>query len=140
MHYLALLPLPVLALAACAPVEAPEKPTPAGCPVLADRNWHAWIDRMPGPGATPTLNISGEVDLPTPGYAVLLEEGPADRAMPPGLHFTLEARPPGGMTTQVVTKTAVRYREPTPYPRIRQIVIACGDRTLVTIPDVSITE
>ncbi|WP_428027968.1 hypothetical protein [Altererythrobacter sp.] len=118
----------------------PDTPAVKGCPVLESRNWHAWIDRMPGPGSKPTLNITGEVDLPTPGYSVSLTAGPADRAMPPGLRFRLEAKSPDGMVPQVVTPTEVRYREVTPYPRIREIIIGCGDTVLATIPDVTITE
>lgn len=95
---------------------------------------------MPGPDATPTLNISGEVDLPTPGYTTILRAGPADRMMPPGLRFRLETGAPQGIVTQVVTPTEVRYRQPTPHDRIREIMIRCGDRTLATIPDVMITE
>ncbi|MBD3729959.1 MAG: hypothetical protein IE933_09655 [Sphingomonadales bacterium] len=121
--------------------EADMPPAPiADCPVSASRNWHAWVDKMPGPGATMTLNISGEVDMPTPGYAVVLKAGPADRMMPPGLRFKLEATPPDGMVTQVITPTQVSYREATSYAKIREILIGCGDGTLATIPDVTITE
>ena len=126
-------------LAGCVPVD--DAPPPASdCPVSDSRNWHAWIDRMPGPGSKPTLHISGEVDLPTPGYQVSLKPGPADRAMPPGQRFTLETRAPDGMVAQVITPTEVRYRGPATYPRYREIIIGCGGSALVTIPDVMVTE
>ncbi|WP_338446028.1 hypothetical protein V5F89_12855 [Pelagerythrobacter marensis] len=127
-------------LAGCAPVgETPPRPA-TDCPVSDSRNWHAWVDRMPGPGSKATLNISGEVDLPTPGYSVSLRAGPADRAMPPGQRFALEATPPDGMVAQVVTPTEVRYRAPADYPHYREIIVGCGSTTLVTIPDVMIAE
>ncbi|MEW4448225.1 hypothetical protein [Qipengyuania sp. JC766] len=129
-----------LSLAACTTYGEGQDERAEGCPAYDSRNWTAWIDRMPGPGSRPTLNISGEVDMPTPGYTVRLVAGPADRAQPPGLRFRLEATASDGMVTQVITPTEVRYREPTPYSRIREIIITCGDGTLATIPDVMITE
>lgn len=137
--------LAILGTAGCASAsneDLPPMPTSpaADCPVSASRNWHAWIDKMPGPGATMTLNISGEVDLPTPNYSVELVAGPADRMMPPGLRFKLAATAPNGMVTQVITPTQVTYRAETPYPKIREILIGCGGETLATIPDVTITE
>lgn len=136
------LPLALLgSLAACATTpEAPQPMEKPACPVIDSGNWHAWIDKMPGPGATPTLNISGEIDLPTPGYEVKLVAGPADRMMPPGQRFDLELTKPDGMVAQVVTPTAVKYREPTPYDRMRLVRISCGGKVLATIPDVMITE
>jgi hypothetical protein len=111
-----------------------------GCPVIDSRNWHAWVDAMPGPGAQRTLNISGEVDLPTPGYTVSLHAGPMDRMMPPGQRFELELAAPDGMVAQVVTTTPVKYREPTPHARYRSVTILCGGKPLATMPDVMIAE
>lgn len=130
----------LLSVASCAAMAPPPESASAACPVLDNRNWHAWVDRMPGPDAQVTLNISGQVDLPTPGYSVSLRAGPMDRAMPPGQSFELVATPPGGIVTQVVTPADVRYREPTVHQRYRRIVIGCGGTVLATIPDVTITE
>lgn len=128
-------------LSACAPTTPPPAATAAiGCPALDSRNWHAWIDRMPGPNSSLTLNIVGQVDMPTPGYSVTLAQGPADRMMPPGLRFRLQAEAPDGVVPQVIAPTEVQYRAATPYPKIREIIIGCGDSTLVTIPDVMITD
>lgn len=127
-----------IALSACAPYadEPGTAPPASDCPVYESRDWQAWINAMPGPNSNPTLHIRGEVDMPTPGWSVELVEGPADRMQPPGLRFRLETERPGGITTQVITPTEVRYAEPTPYSQIREIIIICGDRTLVTIEDV----
>jgi len=111
-----------------------------GCAVYQSRDWQAWISAMPGPDAKPTLHIQGEVDMPTPGYSVKLVEGPADRMQPPGLRFRLETKRPDGMTMQVITPKKVRYSEPTPYSQIREIIITCGDETLVTISDVPVAQ
>ncbi len=103
------------------------------CPVIASRGWTAWIDAMPGPGARPTLHISGEVDLTTPGYSVELVPGPADRMMPPAQRFSLIATPPGGMTAQAVTPTSVKYQGPATYTAYREIIVGCGGAVLARI-------
>ena len=56
-------------------------PQASNCPVIEGRNWSAHINAMPGPNAQRTLIVSGEVDLPTPGYAVSLTTGAADREL-----------------------------------------------------------
>lgn len=129
----------IAALAGCATyADAPPPAVSDGCAAYESRNWQAYINAMPGPNAQRVLHIMGEVDMPTPGYSVELIAGPADRAQPPGLRFRLATQAPGGMVTQVITATQVRYAEPTPYSAIREITIGCGDRTLATITDVPV--
>jgi hypothetical protein len=106
------------------------------CPVIASREWNAYINAMPGPGAKPSLNISGVVDLPTPGFKVELIAGPADRMMPPGQRFSLVATPPEGMVAQVVTPTPVRYSAPATYGTYRSITIGCGGKVLAEIENI----
>ena len=127
-----------LALGGCATYPA-EDAAMASCPHVS-RDWQAWISAMPGPDAKRTLHITGSVDMPTPGYSVKLVGGPADRMQPPGLRFQLEATPPDGMVTQVITPTEVNYSEPTPYPQIREIMISCGERPLATITEVPVAQ
>ncbi|MCB2048965.1 MAG: hypothetical protein KDE32_12180 [Novosphingobium sp.] len=106
------------------------------CPVIDSRGWTAYINAMPGPGAKPSLNISGEVDLPTPGFTVELIAGPADRMMPPGQRFSLVAKPPEGMVAQVVTPTQVRYSAPATYGSYRSITVGCGGKVLAQIENI----
>ena len=142
-----------MGLAACAPVSKPSEPlasdsgaqpakqsdaTMGPCPALASRNWRASLDAMPGGGGT-RLTISGEVDLPTPGYTASWTEGPADRAMPPSQRFWLALTPPYGMVAQVVTPTTVKYEGKATYPAYRSIVVICGDKALATIADIPAT-
>jgi hypothetical protein len=135
-------------LAACAPVEdtataaadpvaAPDDTatetaldSESTCPVIESRNWSAHVS-----GAT--LAVSGEIDLPTPGYTVTLKEGPADRAMPPAQHLLLELTPPDGMVTQVVTTVAVRYEGSAVYPEYRAIIVQCNNQVLAAITEVA---
>ena len=125
-------------LVGCVTTPPPQRIT-QDCAVGGSRNWTATLDAMPGPGKTgPTLTITGEVDLPTPGYQTVLIAGPADRMMPPSQRFRLESSAPGGMVAQVVTPTPVTYRATADYPAYRAIVIQCGDRSLATITDVAV--
>ena len=142
-----LLAVSCIARAACAP------PPPAGegsapepgrevadCPVIESRGWTAWINAMPGPDAVRTLHISGEVDLPTPGYTVELIPGPADRMMPPGQRFSLVARPSANMAAQVVTPTPVKYTDKATDPAYREIIIGCGGKVLARIDRIEVAQ
>lgn len=111
------------------PVAAPA----AGCPVVDSRNWKAWTQ---SDGTGMTLRITGEVDLPTPGYAATLTLGASDRAMPPGQFVSLEATPPEGLVAQVVTATPVSVEAPGAYPEYRSVTITCGAVTLAEIAPV----
>ena len=109
------------------------------CPAIGAGHFEAWLDAMPGPGGShASLNISGKVDLPTPGYRLELAAGPADRMMPPSQRFRLVAWPPPGMAAQVVTTSEVHYRAPAQYPAYRSLIILCGERVLATITHIPV--
>ncbi|ELS02472.1 hypothetical protein Xen7305DRAFT_00021860 [Xenococcus sp. PCC 7305] len=105
------------------------------CPVLESRNWHAWIDRVAE--KEPRLNISGEVDLPSPGYIVEVQPGILDRRQPPAQRLSLSFTSPEGVVAQVITPTKVSYTMPTPILEYRSVMIYCGDKLLAEIPDVT---
>lgn len=132
--------LAIFSLAGCmTSTGKPSESAPSGsddCPVLRSTNWQAWLESPAGPSPQRMLHISGEVDLPTAGYSVTLEAGPADRAMPPSQRFRLKAKPPSGMVTQVVTSTRVTFHEAATYPAYRSIAILCGQRIIATINEV----
>lgn len=131
-----------LALAACqTPAPAPEptpmpNPTPSACAVLDSRDWSAWINRMPGPDATPTLHVTGKVDLPNPGYTVTVRDGPADRSAQPAQQIIIETAQRSGMFTQVITTAEVNYVGPVIAPSYRAIRVMCGGRQLAEITDI----
>lgn len=105
------------------------------CPVMESRNWHAWIDRVNENESR--LNISGEVDLPTPGYKVEWKPGILDRRQPPAQRISLSLTPPEGMVIQVITPTKVNFTMPTKILEYRSVAIYCGDKLLVEIPEVT---
>ena len=105
------------------------------CPVIETRNWHAWID---GFGEEELrLNISGEVDLPTPGYQVEWQQGILDRRQPPTQRISLSLIPPEAMVIQVITPTKVNFTMATSILEYRSVMIYCGDQLLAEIPDVT---
>lgn len=135
----------VTALAACgqtnaatdpAPAPVVEAPTASACAVIANRNWTAHINAMPGPGAQRTLIVSGEVDLPTPGYTIATDLGPADRSATPVQQLIVNTTAPTGIVAQVVTPTPVRYEGPAIAQQYRAVRIMCGGQQLAEITDI----
>lgn len=108
----------------------------ADCPILESRNWVAWIDAVPGVDAERTLHITGEVDLPTPGYVADWRIGPADRRAVPSQVMELRFTPPSGVALQVVSTQEVAFQGPAVYPRYASIKIRCGDGMIAEITDI----
>jgi hypothetical protein len=65
-----LLVLPVVLLAAAAGLMMHSA---AAQPPYSCATWNAWIDRMPGPGAVPTLHVQGQCTFQVVGYSVELK-------------------------------------------------------------------
>ncbi|WP_396272646.1 hypothetical protein [Hyphomonas sp.] len=138
-------------LAAPAPSDAPaqasvavetvvQEPAPAAepeaCAVLDSRNWAAWINRMPGPGAVATVHVAGKVDVRSGGYTFRWEEAPMDRSAVPVLRLKLVPSAPGGMATMAITTEAVAYQAPALSSRYSRVVIGCGGTTLAEITEI----
>ncbi len=118
--------------------EVPQSEDTISCPAMESRNWHAWIDRVAE--NEPRLNISGEVDLPTPGYEVEWKSGILDRRNPPAQRISISFIPPQGIVAQVITPTKVSFTMPSPILKYRSVAIYCGDKLLADIPDVMPSE
>ena len=141
-------------LAACQasePAEDPATPAPGPaefeklapeanmeCPVLESSGWTAWINRMPGMSEGPTLHVTGDVVLPTPGYKLELVGGIMDRAMPPGLHLKLIVTPPPAdeMVMQVLTTETVSYEAKAMEHGYRVIKVDCAGTKLAEITEI----
>ncbi len=103
------------------------------CPVLDSRNWSAFTTPD---GDGHALTIEGEVDMPAPRYALSWREGPADRAMPPGLRVHLDATPPDGAVMQVVSPTPVTWTLSGANAEYRVVYVLCGGESIAEIADV----
>ena len=110
------------------------------CPVLDSRNWTAWVNAMPGPDASPTLHVTGDVDMPTPGFVFEWREGIADRSATPVQRLTLTATPPDGMVAQVLTTETVRYEGPALVTNYGGVIVMCGGEPLAEITDVTVAQ
>ncbi|MEX6634167.1 hypothetical protein [Hyphococcus lacteus] len=119
---------------------AREMSQPNDCPVIASRDWQAWINAMPGPDAVRSLNVTGEIDLPTPGYEIEVIAGAADRSAIPTQRIILKATPPSGMVTQVVTPETVTYSGPVIAQQYRSIMVLCGDQMIAEITDIPVAQ
>jgi hypothetical protein len=133
-----------LLLTACtAPPSASLSPAPSpapsasACAVGESRDWAAWVNRMPGPGATPTLHVTGKVDVPHGGYTVSVREGPADRSATPVQQIILETTLQPGMHTQAIATHDVHYQGPVIAQNYRAIRVMCGGRQLAEITNVT---
>ena len=66
------------------------------CLITSSREWTAWVNRMPGPGARPMLVVSGKVVAPTGGYQVAFDPRMQIRESYPAQAFvTLQVAGPG---------------------------------------------
>jgi hypothetical protein len=82
-------------------------------PILDTSDWFAWVDRMPGP-QPPTLFVTGNVTVPTPGYAVRLEVASPQGINPRVLILDLKVEALPGVWPQVVATKQARF-ELSPY-------------------------
>jgi hypothetical protein len=128
-----------LALSACATPSDPStpQPTPVACAVGESRDWAAWVDRMPGPGATPTLHVTGKVDVPHGGYTVSARAGAADRSATPVQQIIIETSVQPGMHTQAIVTHDVHYQGPAIAQHYRGVRVMCGGRQLAEITEVT---
>lgn len=137
--------LALTALAGCAnadtpadPVEPPKPAPVASCPVIESRDWAAWVNAMPGPAVSKQLIVTGQVTMPTPGYALALTAGMADRSATPTQQLILTATPPAGPMPQVLHTQPVRYQGPAISMNYRAVRIMCGGSMLTEIDDVPV--
>lgn len=114
-------------LAACA--TTPEQGAAPSCPET--RNWSAHINAMPGPGAQPTLIVSGEANVPT-GRTATLSVGPTDRMMPPGQRFALALAPSSGPSGWQQVRAEIKPS----LDAYSSVIIGCEGQEVARITDI----
>lgn len=92
---------------------------------------------MPGPGARPTLIVTGKVDTPTGGYEVAFNPDLRLAQSYPAQAFARVrvTRPSGEAATQAVVTHQLRWEWPAGQP-IGSLTVQCGDKTLAQISPV----
>ncbi|MBF18484.1 MAG: hypothetical protein CME88_08915 [Hirschia sp.] len=112
---------------------APEQDIVSTCPVMDSRNWKAWISPSPESDTIGTLHVTGQVQLPKPGYGETWTLGISDRSMMPRQFLDLDLSEPEGMVMQVVTWRQVSFSTPAISEIYNAIIINCGGDVLETI-------
>lgn len=115
----------------------PESAPAEECAVLDSRDWQAWIDRMPGPDASPTVHVIGKVDVRSGGYTFNWEVGPMDRSMTPALNLELVPVAPTEPATMAIATEEVHYTGPLAGSSYSRVTITCGSQTLGEITEIT---
>lgn len=117
------------------PPYAPSPRPTDGCAAIASSDWAAWVNAMPGPGARPTLIVSGKVTVPTGGYRVEWGAMRVAESYPVQVFADLNVIPPAGGAIEAVTTHDVRGQWPVS-PPVGSVTVRCGQRVLTRIAPV----
>ena len=90
---------------------------------------------MPGPGARPTLIVTGRATVPTGGWRFAWRDMRVMESHPVQVVVDLEAIPPSGGATQAVVTHDVRGEWPVS-PPVGSVTVRCGGKTLAAISPV----
>lgn len=87
--------------------------------------WNAWLNKQPGPDATPTIHVTGKLRFPTGGYSAALErsDGQADEKTTLVLELEVDRPSTDDAVTQALEEKEVHYEEETAVDYERVIVI-----------------
>ncbi|MFQ3247524.1 MAG: hypothetical protein ACI9SP_004181 [Arenicella sp.] len=107
----------------------------AECPIISSSNWSAQIETSEQ--GRSMLAIKGDIELPSPGYSVVLEPGMADKSATPSQHFNLKAEQLDGMYIQMITPMTLQHSVPAIAKQYRSIVIHCDDQIIASIDNVA---
>ena len=122
-------------LASCAAVPASEPHGASGCPISGSSDWTAWVSAMPGPGARPTLIVTGKATAPTGGYSFGWGGVRVMESYPVQVVAELRPVPPAGGATEALVTHEVRGEWPIS-PPVGSVTVTCGNRTLTRIAPV----
>ncbi len=108
----------------------------ADCPVVSSKNWSVELkqgddnDRL-------ILSVQGDIELPNPGYSIVLKPGATTRSLPPSQHFSILTERLDGFYVQAVTPMTLEYSGDAIANQYRSIIIHCGAQLITTIDNVS---
>lgn len=124
-----------LLLAACVTQANGDAGAAPVCEVGDHGGWTAFVNAMPGPGASPILIVTGQVTVRSGGFSAGLALGPTLEMDPPVQVVHVQAVPPDGMATQALVTHELRGEYPATGD-YRAVEIRCGDRLLARISPV----
>lgn len=135
-HMKALL-LPVLVtLAGCQTVAPPPPALSPACPATESRDWQAWVNAMPGPGAQPRLIVTGKYTAPSGGYSYRWGPPRVMESYPVQVSVQLIPVPPAGYASDALVEHEVRGEWPM-RPPVGSVTVTCGDRVLGRVSPVA---
>jgi hypothetical protein len=105
------------------------------CPIVSSQNWSAKI--VSSDLGKPMLLIKGDIELPSPGYSVVLKQGIADKSATPSQHFDLRTERLDGFYIQAITAVTLEHSAVAIAKQYRSIMIHCGEQIIATIENVS---
>jgi len=108
----------------------------ADCPLISSKNWSAEL-RQSDDKERLILSISGDIELPNPGYSIVLKPGAATRSLPPSQHFNIQTERLDGFYIQAVTPMTLKHSSDAMANQYHSIIIHCGAQVIATIDDVS---
>lgn len=117
------------------PPTIPPPPADGPCTIIDSSEWNAWVNAMPGPGATPKLIVTGKVTVPTGGYTFAWRDLRIAESYPVQVFAELEALPPDGVATQALDTHELRGEWPVT-PPVGSVTVTCDGRTLARISPV----
>jgi hypothetical protein len=126
-------------LLAAAPASAPAQggmaPAPNLCRAAANGDWSAHVNAMPGPGARPTLIVTGTIGV-KPAARTRLRLSPAVmESDPPQYAVVLDISLPRRPTIDMLERREVRGSWPVS-GRVGAVHIRCGGRIVASVRDV----
>jgi hypothetical protein len=110
-------------------------PTGTQCPITRSGEWNAWVNMMPGPGARPTLHVTGKVVVPTGGHQMRFDPLIVRESFPAQGVARLRVTPPSGPAAQAVMTHDVRWEWPLTQ-QVGSLEIVCEGETLARITQV----
>lgn len=106
-----------------------------GCPITGSDSWNAWVNAMPGPGARPTLIVTGRVTTPTGGYRPALQMEQVAESYPVQVFVRLHPNPPAGPATQALVTHDVRG-DWSMSTQVGSVTVRCGNAVIAHISPV----
>jgi hypothetical protein len=129
LRYYWLLPAAFLAAIAGVMMHSAAAQSPYDC-----ASWSAWIDRMPGPGAVPTLHVQGRCTFRTVGYRVEFKPHLPPGADPNVFLMDLVVHAPAGPQVPGVGSASVSYA--TSVTATSHTVLLLPDRIAIPVREV----
>ena len=84
----------------------------AGDTVGALSDVHAWVNKMPGPGAQATLHVTGLITAPTPCHEAKAEEAADSDTTDLRIAVAIAEPPAGSMCIAVLSDIQFRFEKP----------------------------